>query len=558
MPVSATSSNPAAPATRSLLRNHIDLAALSLPTWVHPEVVYWYGTWKLIRDCAAGEKSIKEAGTRYLPQPDGMDADEYDAFVCRATFYNFTGRTVSALSGSIFRRVPVIDGLSPAVEARLENVSRSNQSLITFCSYSAEEIFQLGRFGVLVDLPAGETTDPRPYFVDYTAENVLDWDSAEDPDTGRLRLTRVVLREAKRQSGTERKIYARYRELLLVDGVYTQYLYEADDKDAELSDAFRGSAIVPKRRGASLDFIPFRIFGPFLNSFSCEKPPMEDIARLNISHFNSYAQAENSRFFCGSPFYYIESDQPGAESDFKIGAPRVWVCKPGTKPGIVEMNGQGLKFLVDALDQKEAQAAALGGRMMGVRGTAVSESNNQLKLAERNEQSILLKTARSLDEGYTQLLRWWAWMSGMSREDADKIEATFNKDFLFDGAGAREFRAIHAMYKDGVITIEIVYEYLKKHNVIPDWMKLAEFTKTFANLASFPGDPDAIARKKGFPDAKTMLSLEDKEREREHELELQEEELAAAQKTAETAAKAAKEAAAAKPPVESARGAFGK
>lgn len=33
---------------------------------------------------------------------------------------------------------------------------------------------------------------------------------------------------------------------------------------------------------------------------------------------------------------------------------------PGQKPGLVELNGQGLKFLVDALDQKEAQASFLG------------------------------------------------------------------------------------------------------------------------------------------------------------------------------------------------------
>jgi hypothetical protein len=93
-----------------------------------------------------------------------------------------------------------------------------------------------------------------------------------------------------------------------------------------------------------------------------------------------------------------------------------------------------------------------------------------LKLAERNEQALLLRTARNLDEGFTQILRWWAWWSGTSPEDVAKIDITFNKDFLFDQAGAREFRAIHALYKDGVITIDIVYEYLKKFNVIPDWI----------------------------------------------------------------------------------------
>ena len=569
MTVNATARNPSrVPTGRVVSRSHIDPLLMSLPAWIHPQVAFWYSTWSLIRDCVAGEKQVKEAGTCYLPKMEGMETEDYAAFKARATFYNFTGRTMGALGGSIFRRQPVIEGLPERLAERLEDVTKDGASLITFASYAAEEIFQTNHFGVLVDLPPEATTDPRPFIVGYQAENILDWDVGRHPKTGRFRLTRVVLREAEEQrvsSADPRRMFAIYRELILEGEVYKQRVYRATDRDAELKPEDAGDFVVPTRREGPLDYIPFRVFGPFLKVIGCEKPPLEDIARLNISHYRSYAYLEHGRFFAGFPVFYSEEDQGGDQDPFRIGSSEVWIVKPGTKPGLLELNGQGLKFLVDALDQKEAQAASLGGRMIGIRGQSVSESDNQLKLAERNEQALLLRIARSLDEGFTQVLRWWAWWSGTSPDEVAAIEITFNKDFLFDQAGAREFRAIHALYKDGVIPIEIVYGYLKKFNVIPDWMSLKEFTDSFSKLSSFPGDPDAKARKLGYPDAKTMWQVKGQEDDRALEEDLLDTQIEADDAQAENARKAAEAAAKARPnpgegtpPADSARGAFGR
>lgn len=565
MPVNPTAKNPArVPAGRLVSRASIDPLLLALPEWTHPKVLFWYCTWALIRDCVAGEKQVKEAGKTYLPQMEGMEAEDYAAFKRRSTFYNFTGRTVGALSGSIFRRQPVVEGLPDRLTERLQDITKDGASLITFASYAAEEVFQTNHFGVLVDLPETETTDPRPFLVGYQAENILDWDVGRHPTTGRFRLTRVVLRETEEQresTSAARNMFAVYRECVLEGEVYTQRVYRAAGRDAELKESDRAETIVPQRRGVPLDYIPFRVFGPFLSVIGPEKPPMEDIARLNISHYCSYAYLEHGRFFAGFPVYWSDDESMGSENGFTLGSSEMQIVQQGRKITLSELNGQGLKFLVDALDQKESQAASLGGRMIGIRGTAVSESDNQLKLAERNEQALLLRIARNLDEGFSQVLRWWAWLSNAEADALSAIEITFNKDFLFDQAGAREFRAIHALYKDGVITIDIVYEYLKKFNVIPDWMRLEEFKANFSKLSSFPGDPDAKARALGYPDAKTMWQVKGQAQDRTHEADLLDTQIEADEVQAENARKAAeaaaRERAAAGPPADSARGAFG-
>lgn len=520
MSVNATVNNPA-PIRPPRRRMAVKPEQIQLPAWVHPEVAYWYGEWKLIRDCIEGEKAVKAEGNRYLPQFEGMEPADYDAYLMGATFYNFTGRTVKAMVGSIFKRKPVITGMPENLQPAVTRITRVANSFNIFAKFIAREVLAVGRVGVLVDYPAGPTTEPKPYLASYTTENILDWQTALNAATGKVILTRVVLREFElvRSAQGATQYYARYRVLRLTPDasgklVYSQQLYTNPSGSAELSDAFAQPEIVITRRGETLDYIPFRIFGALLSESGVEVPPLLDIALLNLSHYRSYAHLEHGRFYTGFPIYTVSGDNTD-DAEYLIGPRTVWKLPLNAEAKMIEMNGQGLKFLENACEMKEAQAASLGGRMIGVTTRSVSESDNQVKLKERNEVALLLDVAQSLDEGFSFILRIWAWMAGVAREDAELIEAEFNKDFVLNMVGAREFRAIHAMYKEGVLPVEVFYDYFRKFEVIPDWMSLEEFKTFVESKASFPGQPDADARAEGFPDKKTQLEEERAEREAE-------------------------------------------
>lgn len=539
----------------------------NLPSWTHPEVVYNFQDWRLIRDAAAGERQVKAEGPTYLPKFEGMDDSEYRTYLDSATFYNFTDRTIRALAGTLFRRDPVITNWPERWKKAHASITRSGTPLLLFQKQVAREIMTVGRYGVLLDLGQNETTEPLPYLAGYAAENILDWDVAVDETASEsgmapaaLKLTKVVLREIKliekpsllgpqpiigekakarmkakarqealsRQSSTVneppggggtapgmvKEAVARYRVLRLTRGedgrwVYTQQLYESSTKSAELTAEYAQPVVTPLRRDEPLDFIPFQFFGPFQNTPAIEQSPVKDIAYLNMSHFRSYAHLEQGRFYTGFPTYFVEVGQ-GSEAggEYTLGPNRVWEVTTGSKPGLLEFNGHGLLFLEHALDQKEQQAASLGGRMMGIRTQAVAESDNALKLKERNEQSLLLDAAQALDSAWTQLMRWWLWWAGATEAQMTTV-VRFNKDFMFDGIGARELRAIQSMYMDGIIPIQVVYDYLRRADVIPDWLTAEEFQTLFESMTeSFPGQPDAEARADGYPDKKTQLQYE--------------------------------------------------
>lgn len=507
--------------SRNTVRRENLFATLwSLPTWAHPEVVYYYEDWKLIRDAVAGSKEVKAENTRYLPKMETMTDTEYLAYLDRATYYNFVGQTRNALVGTIFRRQPVLTGVPARIEKDLDTIGIYGENFEAFATTVCNELLTMGRVGVLLDLNDKPTTEPKPYFTHYSAEHILDWDTVKGDD-GRMKLVRVVLREQHLTDGTtagERKYVARYRVLTLENGVYYQEVFSSNTDHADISAEYSQGKITPMRAGETLSEIPFVLFSQSMGSFSVEKPMLYEIAQLNISHYRSYAHLEQGRFFTGFPVYYAEIPQ-GSDGgmDYELAPSRVWEVPAGTKPGLLEFFGRGLGHLETALDIKEQQAAALGGRIIGIRTGATSESNNTEKMKQLNEHAMLLAVSKALDVGFTRLLRTWAWWAGTAKAPADKIEIEFNKDFLFSDIGSREFRAIHALYKDGIIPIDVVYHYLKKALVIPDWMSEKEFKELLDKMDSFPNQPNVEAMMDGFPDKKTQLEQDNLEEENKKE-----------------------------------------
>lgn len=474
---------------------------------LHPDYVYWAQHWEKIRDAEIGEIEIKRKREVYLKKQKGHDNEQYNAYLDRAVFFNMTSKTLSALYGTVFKRNPKITGFSPALKELAKNITKDKMSLHLLSKTAVKETLAMGRYGLLVD--ATDTGEGDPFIACYTAENILDWNVTEI--RGRFELARVVLRELfydrSPDGGVAFSYKARYRVLTLtLDEETNTYVYEQlifVDREATgmpSIDAAPDFTVIPTVRGEPLDYIPFQIIGPFTNTMDIEKPPILDIVLLNLSHYKSYAQLEQGRYYTGNPIYWAKTSGEGP-SDYYVGPDIVWELGTDDDAGIIEFQGNGLKFLESALEGKEQQIAAIGGRMMPGTSRAAAESDNSLKLKEQNEQTLLLNIADTIDEALTTTLRWWADWSNASPDVVNNISFELNRDFLLSKIGAREFRAIHQMYADGVIPVTVFYSYMHKAEVIPEWMDEAEFTSLLEDTKQFPHMVDVLAQMKNFPDA---------------------------------------------------------
>jgi len=512
-------------------------------TFVHPELQYWTYTYQAIRAAVIGQIEVKRANERYLPKMEGMTPPEYRAFLERAVFFNMVDRTIRGLMGTLFQRNPDLVGVPDSLD--MSNVSKENQPLMHFVKQVAREVMTMGRYGVLLDMD--EDGLKPPYFAGYIAENITDWTVEEI--NGRWTVTEVILRELrlarpllnpisltpagrkmKRQTQTQTQVFsqdttvtraarrwiASYRVLRLepddpdnLSGprTYRQYYHTSDKGDAS-PEGTPYAVYTPLNRGQPFRFIPFVFFGPLDNTPDIQKSPLLDIVDLQFSHYRSYAMLEHGRFYTAMPVYYAPVASGDERGSYTIGPSVVWEVEGNAKPGILEFTGNGLKSLENALSDKEQQIEALGGRLVSSERVSTGQSNNMLKTKEANEQAMLLNMANVLDTGFTGLLRWWAQWQDVSPSDAANIDFQTNKDFLLQNIGAREFRAIQMMYEAGLIPIDVVYDYLRRAEVVPDWMPLDQFKAMLDDPESFPNMADILARQRGAPSAATEWESE--------------------------------------------------
>jgi hypothetical protein len=502
-----------------------------MPLFINYDYGAWRDVWRAIRHAMIGEVEIKRHGRSYLPRPDGMDDDQYRAYLDRAVFYNMVYRTVTGLTGSIFRRDPRILKAGPKLTKLTKRVSKDGLSLTIFTKVIAQDMLSTGRYGVLVD-KAPESVDrpTQPYLAGYTCENILDWTEA-DID-GRTEVDYVLLREFK----TDRRFYnivgtdavpnptygqffAVYRALRLVqddDGKweYVQEVYERDNEDADLTET--PIVTTPMIFGVPMRRLPFKFFNATTSGCGIEKPPVLDILTLNMAHYKVYAQLMHGRFYTANPIYVVSGSQE--DDEYHIGPSVVWEIGAGEKAQILEYNGQGLKSLEGGLGMLETQVASLGGRLIGDSNSA-GQSENQIKMKDRNEQSLLLNVSTVINENITELLTILAaWLN----ENADDLQFRVNQDFLLNNAAAREFRAISQMYLDGVMPLDIIYEYFLKEEVIPEYVDLDTFRKMLEDRDQFPHQANVDANFDGYANATDRMLDENNEAGRQHDVTMQE------------------------------------
>lgn len=429
------------------------------------EYLFWFPYWQTIRDCIMGEIMVKKRGSHYLPRTENQTDAEFQAYLGRATFYNATSRTLAGLVGAVHSRSPLIDGV-PATMG-LGSVTNDGQSFDMMMKKMTKEVIGMGRYGVMIDAPkdGGE-----PYFSGYETEDIIDWATVRDGSLEKLQY--VVLREVVRNRMPFRtqgnELAETYRVLFIDDdGYYKQRFYANGDI---MSEDFEET--VPLLQGRPMTEIPFLIVSPYDFGFDIEKPPLLDIALLNLSHYRSYAELESGRHYTATPIYTVFVGAGGDEdAEFKIGPNTVWQLGAGDKAEIMEFTGSGLKYLENAIITKEQQIASLGGKMATQSAGTAAESADAVVTRARGEASFLGSVVATISEAGSRLL------SALSvwRGTPAQIDVEYASDATEINLDGREIRAMAMLYDTGLLPLETIYTIFRQNNIIPPGIGFDEF-----------------------------------------------------------------------------------
>lgn len=445
----------------------------------HPEYKNKKEQWEKLRDCSAGQESVQGQGTKYLPKLSGQSDEDYKAYKGRAAFYNATGRTVDGLSGMVFRKSPVInvpEGLKPY----LNDITLNGMSLMGFAEELIDDSITVGRAGILVDFPStpagvtraqAEAANIRPFMKHYTAENIFNW-KVEGINNTQV-LTQVRLWECAEVPGGNEFDSSERKQIRVLDldpsnGNYRQRVF-IKVKNAQGVEEWQqlGLDVVPTKNGMPLKAIPFYFVGVKNGMPSVDKPPLIDLANINLSHYVSTADLEHGAHFTGLPTAVITGHTDVAEDgqnaqEYRIGAATAWVFpNPETKVQYLEFNGQGLEALEKRIEKKEQQMAFLGARMLQPEKAGI-EAAQTVQIRQMGEVSVLASLTEATSETIEKALAFMSDWAGFG----DKVEFHLNKDFIAVAMTAQELTALLATWQAGGIAFEDFLDNLKRGEIV--------------------------------------------------------------------------------------------
>lgn len=445
----------------------------------HPEYDANVSTWKKCRDCVAGQGAVHAAGEVYLPKLSGQEAEEYKKYKARALFFNATGRTLDAMTGMLFRKAPV--SVIPAgLNDIVADVTMGGTPLQTFAEEFAEELVEVGRIGILIDYPPANTEQTltvsqtqalglRPYAAIYKAESIINWETARVGN--RMMLTRVVLEEQYTVDGKdefEKKSAPQWRVLDLFEGSYRVRLFR---KEKDKEDPVQvGGDFFPLMKNQRMSEIPFIFCAPNGLVADVAKPPLDDLADVNLSHYRLTADYEHGLHFTGLPTPVVTGftgNQLGPNGEVSavslaIGSGTAWVLpEPAAKAFYLEFQGAGLGQVRDALTDKKDMMAALGARLLASEKKAV-ESAEAASIHRAGENSVLTSISNSASAALTKMLQWLAKWSGVDGE----VSITLNSDFLPMGMDPQMLAELTKALQGGLISFDTYFWNLQQGEII--------------------------------------------------------------------------------------------
>ena len=432
----------------------------------HPEYSKNLTKWQLMRDALAGEV----AKEKYVPKLSDQEAEEYSAYVGRAEFYNATARTQVALTGLLFAKPPKVE-LPEVLKTIAENVSLDDDTLEALAKNIANECLSVGRCGVLVDLPSVEKADYskleaerlnlRAYATLYKAENIINWKTTKINGSNVTSL--VVLAETYAEPTQDEfvdKIKTRYRVLDLHEGYYRQRVFS----ETKAGNFEVVSEIYPSANGQKLEYLPFTFFNVNDLKTTVEKPPLLDLAKVNISHFRSEVDLEHGTHFTALPTPYVTGYQGESSEKLKIGSTAVWVINdPSAKVGFLEFSGAGLSTLENRIAVKEKRMSILGARLL-LDEKKTAEATETLQMRKSGENAVLTNVASTISEGVASFLKDVAFFENIAGEN---LIYEINTDYNLTMIEPQLLAQIIAGIQSGDIPNEVLYDALLKGELMP-------------------------------------------------------------------------------------------
>ena len=439
---------------------------------VHIQYADQLERWRKNRAACAGQDQVKAMATEFLPDDNRLDLraearERYNRYLLRATWMPVSGYTKQGLIGMVMRRAPEVE-MPSQIEYAMENADGAGLSLEQIAKLALAEVIEVGRLGLLVDYPSAEPglsaeavqrLGLSARMTIYRAESIDNWRLSNIGGT--LRLTMVKLCEL---AEVEKDDYLvdyekRYRVLRLVDGVYTQTVYDEFEQQV-------GEVIIPRQAdGSAWDHLPFHVIGATTNTPEVDEALISGIVDLNTSHYQLSADSAKNLHIHSGGTLVIASSMSNEQ----------W--REANPQGVTVGADQGL-FLGDTgnatllqlapASAVEAKLAAIEGQMVSVGAHLISETGGiqtaeAARIDASSKASSLSTAVSNVSEGIEAALEDMARFMG---GDPEPVRYQLNQQFYPDNVDAQTIMAMIQLIDRQVIAVKDVRSKLRAGGLI--------------------------------------------------------------------------------------------
>lgn len=374
--------------------------------------------WDMVETLLGGTRTMRAAGTKYLPQHEEETSDNYRERLDTNTLFNMMELTLNSFVGRPFSD-PV--GLNEDVPDQIRDISRDidlqGNDITTFAREWFRESIAKGFAHCLVEFPglADEELENRtraddmesgrrPYWLLVKPENLIfaSAETVETPNGPQEFLTHVRIREQVIQRvGFSEIVVDQIR--VLEPGSFQVWQLLKDDKN-------KPEWRIIEQGFTDLDFIPLVTFYTDRKDLMVAKPPLEDLAHLNIRHWQSTSDQVNILTVARFPMLAVSGATDQAGSVMRIGPRQLLGTKdPMGKFYYVEHDGKSIEAGEKDLQKLEDQMSSYGAEFLKRQPGNMTATGRALDSAE--SMSLLQDiTVRFIDTMNTALDFTAQWM----------------------------------------------------------------------------------------------------------------------------------------------------
>lgn len=432
--------------------------------------------WEIMKAVVSGTEYLRDNSEAFLPLEPREDYSAYLARVNRAVFTPYTQRLIRAAAGLILRKPINIVGNPYWTEVFNKDVDGCGSDLDEYARRLVICALTYGHCHTLVDFPGltearslaeERALNRRPYWIEVDPTKVYGWRLDRESNYGNLTQVRIGEKAVVPDGEFGEKVYDQIR--VIEPGRYRVYRQEEQNKamqgnfpypsSFDQSDATAEYELV-ESGPYSLDQVPLVTIYANKTDTLTSRPPLLDIAHLNLAHFQRQADLIHSLHIASQPMLVLEGwdDQT---KDMAVSVNYAMATQPGNKVYYVEPAASAFEAQSAEIQELQQQMATLGISTLSQQ-KFVAESADARRLDRIDTNSMLSMVSMDLESGLQKAYSLAADYLGI-----EPPEVKISRDFDLQRLIGQDITAMAQLFQDSIIDREEFRDMLVQGEILP-------------------------------------------------------------------------------------------